>query len=57
MVVISMANGVLMPKFPLISPWFIGGSAILMVGTALMCESTQFLYVKEESLTRMCRHH
>ncbi|KAI1857786.1 uncharacterized protein JN550_013049 [Neoarthrinium moseri] len=36
MVVFSMVNGVLMPIFSLISPWYCGGSALVLVGSALM---------------------
>ncbi|KAF4336889.1 ABC transporter [Fusarium beomiforme] len=36
MVAVSMLNGVLMPKYGLIPFWYIGGSAIALIGTTLM---------------------
>ncbi|GKT41336.1 efflux pump DEP3 [Colletotrichum spaethianum] len=36
MVVASMANGFLMPRYGLIPAWYIGGSCLAVVGTALM---------------------
>ncbi|GES65987.1 major facilitator superfamily domain, general substrate transporter [Aspergillus terreus] len=36
MVVFAMANGALMPKLPYILPWHLFGSALVVVGTALM---------------------
>ncbi|KAF1841192.1 MFS general substrate transporter [Cucurbitaria berberidis CBS 394.84] len=36
MVVASMANGFLMPRYGLIPVWYIGGSALALIGTALM---------------------
>ncbi|KAJ3546442.1 hypothetical protein NM208_g1997 [Fusarium decemcellulare] len=36
MVVVSMISGFLLPKTPRFSPWYIGGSALVLVGTALM---------------------
>jgi hypothetical protein len=37
MVVSAMINGALMPKLPYITPWHIFGSALVVIGTALMC--------------------
>ncbi|EAT86503.2 hypothetical protein SNOG_06672 [Parastagonospora nodorum SN15] len=37
MVVASMANGFLMPRYGLIPVWYIGGSTLTLIGTALMC--------------------
>ncbi|KAI5926646.1 MFS general substrate transporter [Camillea tinctor] len=37
MVVVSMLNGSLMPRFPYISPWYIVGSSLSLIGCALMC--------------------
>lgn len=39
MVVASMANGFLMPRYGLIPVWYIGGSCLALIGAALMCES------------------
>lgn len=39
MVVVSMINGMLLPKTPRFAPWYIIGSALALVGTALMCMS------------------
>ncbi|OHE97147.1 major facilitator superfamily transporter [Colletotrichum orchidophilum] len=36
MVVASMANGFLMPRYGLIPVWYIGGSCLALIGTALM---------------------
>ncbi|KAH6528397.1 efflux pump DEP3 [Parastagonospora nodorum] len=36
MVVASMANGFLMPRYGLIPVWYIGGSTLTLIGTALM---------------------
>ncbi|RKL44843.1 hypothetical protein BFJ72_g3494 [Fusarium proliferatum] len=36
MVVVSMLNGFLMPKYGLIPVWYIGGSAFALIGSALM---------------------
>ncbi|KAI0403610.1 major facilitator superfamily-domain-containing protein [Xylaria palmicola] len=36
LVVVSLVQGVLMPMFSYISPWYIGGSALVLVGSALM---------------------
>ncbi|RKL46671.1 hypothetical protein BFJ70_g3156 [Fusarium oxysporum] len=36
MVVVSMLNGFLMPKYGLIPVWYIGGSALALIGSALM---------------------
>ncbi|KAM5354625.1 hypothetical protein ACJ41O_001272 [Fusarium nematophilum] len=36
MVVTSLMSGLLLPKTPLISPWYIGGSGMVLIGTALM---------------------
>ena len=38
MVVASMVNGYLMPRYGLIPVWYIGGSALALIGTALMCK-------------------
>lgn len=37
-----MVNGFLMPKFGFIPAWYIGGSALCVIGTALMCTSHYF---------------
>ena len=39
MVVASMFNGFLMPKYGLIPIWYIGGSTLALLGTALMCKT------------------
>ncbi|KAI0505656.1 major facilitator superfamily-domain-containing protein [Xylaria bambusicola] len=36
LVVVSLVQGVLMPRFSYISPWYIGGSALVLAGCALM---------------------
>ncbi|KAI8649905.1 MFS domain-containing protein [Fusarium sp. Ph1] len=36
MVITCMASGVLLPKTPRFSPWYIVGSALVLIGTALM---------------------
>ncbi|KAK2673815.1 MFS transporter superfamily [Fusarium oxysporum f. sp. vasinfectum] len=36
MVAVSMLNGFLMPKYGLIPVWYIGGSALALIGSALM---------------------
>ncbi|TIC90858.1 Efflux pump patC [Colletotrichum higginsianum] len=36
MVVASMVNGFLMPRYGLIPVWYIGGSSLALIGTALM---------------------
>lgn len=38
MVAVSMLNGFLMPKYGLIPVWYIGGSALALIGSALMCK-------------------
>lgn len=38
MVVASMVNGFLMPRYGLIPIWYIGGSSLALIGAALMCE-------------------
>ncbi|RKL20254.1 hypothetical protein BFJ68_g2963 [Fusarium oxysporum] len=38
MVVVSMLNGFLMPKYGLIPVWYIGGSALALIGSALMSQ-------------------
>ncbi len=47
MVVASMANGFLMPRYGLIPLWYIGGSTLALVGTALMCKSFHQLPLKQ----------
>ncbi|CAH0051260.1 unnamed protein product, partial [Clonostachys solani] len=37
LVVFSMINGVFMPRLPYYGPWYILGSALVLVGSALMC--------------------
>ena len=37
MVLFSMLNGALMPKLGYITPWYSFGSALILIGTALMC--------------------
>ncbi|VUC26381.1 unnamed protein product [Clonostachys rosea] len=37
LVVFSMVNGVFMPRFPYYGPWYIVGSALVLVGSTLMC--------------------
>ncbi|CAG9953673.1 unnamed protein product, partial [Clonostachys rosea f. rosea IK726] len=37
LVVFSMINGVFMPRLPYYGPWYIVGSALVLVGSALMC--------------------
>ncbi|KAF4438480.1 putative Major Facilitator Superfamily transporter [Fusarium austroafricanum] len=37
MVAVSMLNGFLMPKHGLVPVWYIGGSALTLIGSALMC--------------------
>lgn len=39
MVVFAMGNGALMPKLPYILPWHLFGSALVVAGTALLCQS------------------
>jgi len=39
MVVASMVNGFLMPRYGLIPFWYIGGSTLALIGTALMCKT------------------
>jgi hypothetical protein len=39
MVVASMANGFLMPRYGLIPVWYIGGRTLTLIGTALMCKT------------------
>lgn len=39
MVVASMFNGFLMPKYGSIPIWYIGGSTLALLGTALMCKT------------------
>lgn len=39
MVLTCMVSGVLLPKTPRFSPWYIVGSALVLIGTALMCTS------------------
>lgn len=39
MVVGSMFNGFLMPKYGSIPVWYIGGSTLALLGTALMCKT------------------
>jgi hypothetical protein len=41
MVVASMFNGFLMPKYGLIPIWYIGGSTLALLGTALMCKTVR----------------
>ncbi|KAH7265513.1 major facilitator superfamily domain-containing protein [Fusarium redolens] len=36
MVTVSMLNGFLMPKYGMIPAWYIGGSALVLIGSALM---------------------
>ncbi|KAG7431728.1 Efflux pump DEP3 [Fusarium oxysporum f. sp. raphani] len=38
MVAVSMLNGFLMPKYGLIPVWYIGGSALALIGSALMSQ-------------------
>lgn len=38
MVAVSMLNGFLMPKYGLVPLWYIGGSALALIGSALMCK-------------------
>ncbi|CAH0023308.1 unnamed protein product [Clonostachys rhizophaga] len=37
LVVFSMINGVFMPRLPYYGPWYIVGSVLVLVGSALMC--------------------
>jgi hypothetical protein len=37
MIVATIVSGLLLPKTPYFSPWYIGGSVLVLVGTALMC--------------------
>ncbi|KAI0599998.1 MFS general substrate transporter [Biscogniauxia sp. FL1348] len=41
MVVVSIISGSLMPRFPLVSPWYIVGSALVLIGCALMYTVTE----------------
>lgn len=36
MVVVAMLNGVFLRKIPWVSPWYIGGSGLALIGSALM---------------------
>ncbi|GKU08992.1 unnamed protein product [Fusarium langsethiae] len=36
LIVATIVSGLLLPKTPYFSPWYIGGSALVLVGTALM---------------------
>ena len=38
MVLFSMLNGALMPKLGYVTPWYSFGSAMILVGSALMCK-------------------
>jgi len=37
MIVATIVSGLLLPRTPYFSPWYIGGSGLVLVGTALMC--------------------
>ena len=48
MVVASMFNGFLMPKYGLIPIWYIGGSTLALLGTALMCKTVRLTRLRVE---------
>ena len=50
MVAVSMLNGFLMPKYGLIPVWYIGGSALALIGSALMCKLLIILVVCSNAL-------
>lgn len=41
MVFSSMVNGFLMPRYGLIPLWYVGGSSLALIGSALMCKTAQ----------------
>jgi hypothetical protein len=49
MVVASMVNGFLMPRYGLIPVWYIGGSTLALIGTALMCKAFHFLRLRRSN--------
>ena len=56
MVVACLLSGLLLPKTPLISPWYFGGSAIVLIGSALMCKASMCIKpgVVQQLLTKPC---
>jgi hypothetical protein len=43
-----MFNGFLMPKYGLIPIWYIGGSTLALLGTALMCKTVRLTRLRVE---------
>lgn len=43
MVVFSMLNGAFMPKLGYVTPWYVLGSALILIGSTLMCKASQLL--------------
>jgi hypothetical protein len=58
MVVASMINGFLMPRYGLIPVWYIGGSTLALIGTALMCKTFRPLHLRSSNgLAHASRRH
>jgi hypothetical protein len=56
MVVASMVNGFLMPRYGLIPFWYIGGSTLALVGTALMCKTSHSIGICSSTANVISRH-
>jgi hypothetical protein len=46
MVVASMVNGFLMPRYGLVPVWYIGGGMLALIGTALMCKNFRLTRIR-----------
>jgi hypothetical protein len=49
MVIASMVNGFLMPRYGLIPVWYIGGSTLALIGTALMCKTLHSIRLRSSN--------
>ena len=56
MVFASMVNGFLMPRYGLVPVWYIGGSTLALIGTALMCKTLHRIRVLS-NFTNVFRRH
>lgn len=45
LVIFSLLNGVLMPKWGYYMPWFVFGGAIVLTGATLMCKLSNWAWI------------
>jgi hypothetical protein len=55
-VLFSIVNGVLMPKFGYYMPWYLGGSTLVVIGASLMCKYYLLLICLYSNIPQILSH-